>query len=339
MPNVARNQTLAPLHAEVERAWVDGQFVPRSGLGLPLTDAGFVLGAAVAEQLRTFRGELFLPAEHGRRLVEGLSIVQVDAPVPVEDLLAAAAEVARHNWRLGPSFSDLGVSIVVTPGDLAAQSHGRPRIEACPGRSRAMIHSFPLAFESWVSGYAHGIRLVTVSVRQVPEECWPSRLKCRSRMHYHLAEREAHRLDPGARPLVCHGDGRVSETPTANVVVVTGRRLLTPPESDALPGISLRFLWRLAESEGLECEERSMRVSDCLHADEVLLTSTPSCLLPATSIDGSAIGDGHPGPIFLRLLAAWERSCGVDIREQAREASGTAREPTQDREKADEQNH
>lgn len=305
-----------------ELAWTDGRFVPRNGLSLPLTDAGFILGAAVAEQMRTFRGELFLPLEHGRRLADGLAIVQTEPPLPVDELLAAAAELARHNWALGSPSGDLGVSIVVTPGDLAAQSVGRSRSEASPGRARAIIHSFPLAFTSWADDYERGVRLVTVSVRQVPQECWPSRLKCRSRMHYHLAEREAGRIDRGSRPLICHVDGRVSETPTANVAAVVGERIVSPPEADALPGVSLRFLRELAAREGIAWVDRSIGLDDCLASDELLLTSTPSCLLPAVSLDGRRIGDGRPGRVFHRLLAAWSRACGVDIRLQASDPDG-----------------
>lgn len=311
---------LEPVPSEL--GWLDGRLIPRGGLALSPTDAGFVLGAAVAEQLRTFRGELFLPEQHAQRLAEGLSIVQIETPWPVADLFAAAAELARHNWRLGPESNDLGVSIVVTPGDLASQSVGRPASVASPGRVRAMIHTFPLAFASWGGDYERGVRLVTVSVRQVPPACWPSRLKCRSRMHYHLAEREADGIAPGSRPLVCHEDGRVSETPTANVVAVAGGRLISPPETDALPGVSLRFLRRLAEAEGLPWVERSLSIRDCLAAEELLLTSTPSCVLPAVSLDAAAIGAGVPGPMFRRLLTAWGRSCGMDIRRQAWEAAG-----------------
>jgi len=301
----------------LELAWLDGRFSPRSSLALSPIDAGFVLGAAVAEQLRTFRGELFLPEEHAERLAEGLSIVRFEPPRPVADLFLAAAALARHNWSLGPSDGDLGVSVVVTPGDLPSQSVGRPPTEAEPGRARAMIHSFPLAFGAWAEEYTRGTRLVTVSVRQVPQSCWPTRLKCRSRMHYHLAEREAHGIAPGSRPLVCHADGRISETPTTNIVAVIDGRLVSPPQADALPGVSLRFLRGLAEAEGLHWREESLEVGDCLAADELLLTSTPSCLLPAVSLDGSPINDGRPGPVFERLLAAWEGACGIDIRRQA----------------------
>ncbi|MFM8703581.1 MAG: hypothetical protein ACKOHG_06875, partial [Planctomycetia bacterium] len=51
---------------------------------------------------------------------------------------------------------------------------------------------------------------------------------------------------------------------------------------------------------------------------EILLSSTPNCLLPATRFDGRGIGTGLPGPGFRRLLAAWSDRVGLDIAAQAR---------------------
>ena len=57
-------------------------------------------------------------------------------------------------------------------------------------------------------------------------------------------------------------------------------------------------------------------------SDEVFLTSTPLCLLPVTRLDGSPIGEGRPGHLFGRLLAAFGRRVGVDIAEQASRFAG-----------------
>jgi hypothetical protein len=52
-------------------------------------------------------------------------------------------------------------------------------------------------------------------------------------------------------------------------------------------------------------------------ADEVLLTSTPLCLLPVTRLNRRPIGPGRPGPVYQRLLAAWSDRAGIDIAAQA----------------------
>jgi branched-chain amino acid aminotransferase len=279
-------------------------------LCLPVGDAGFVLGATVTEQLRTFHGRLFLPEAHAERLGESLAIVGIDPGRPLPEVFAAAASVAAHNYAA--AGHDLGVVVFVTPGDLPAQHGGRG------GPPRTIVHSFPLAFASWADSYESGVSLRSTSVRQVPDACWPVRAKVRSRLHYYLADREAHAVEPTARAVLLHLDGRVSETSTANVAVVRGTTITTPPADDALPGVSLQHARGIAAALGMAWATRSLSIDDLADADEILLTSTPSCILPATRFDGRPVGTGRPGPIYRTLLATWSDQVGLDIAAQAR---------------------
>jgi len=293
-------------------AWVDGSFIPRQSLFLPVGDAGFVLGATVTEQLRTFHGRLFMTAAHQERLHQSLQIVGIDPGRPLAEAFAAADELAARNHAVGPADDDLGLVIFVTPGDQPSQHRGMG------GTPRMVIHTFPLAFRLWADAYERGVPLRSVSVRQVPDACWPVQAKVRSRLHYFLADREAHAAEPGAKAVVCHVDGRISETSTANITIVCDGTILAPPAADALAGVSLRCAESLAESLGLPWKTRSLTEADLAAADEILLTSTPNCILPATRFNGRAIGTGRPGPIFQRLLAAWSDRVGIDIAAQAR---------------------
>jgi len=301
--------------AEARRiAWVNGRFVDAADLAVPVGDAGFVLGATVTEQLRTFHGRLFLVPEHLQRLSASLAAVGIAPGVSPDALADAAARVAAsHITGDEPAVGgDLGLVIFVTPGDLPAQHIGRG------SAPRVMIHAFPLAHVLWAHAYEQGVALRSVTVQQVPEACWPLHAKVRSRLHYFLADREAHAAEPGARAVVAHADGRISETSTANVAIVVDGTVLSPPADDALPGVSLAFARRLAEQEGIPWRERPLTAADLAAAAEILLTSTPSCILPATRFDGRPVGTGAPGPVYRRLLAAWSADVGLDIAAQAR---------------------
>jgi branched-subunit amino acid aminotransferase/4-amino-4-deoxychorismate lyase len=137
-------------------------------------------------------------------------------------------------------------------------------------------------------------------------------------MHYYLADRLARQQDPEARALLLDAEGNLTETATANLLVFrAGEGLLSPPRSTILPGISLAFVEQLAADLGIAFSERPLEAHDLLTADEALLTSTPSCLLPVTRFNGQPIGGGRPGPVFRRLLGEWSRRVGVDIAAQA----------------------
>ena len=57
-------------------AYSNGQIIPHAQLHVRPQDLGFMWGVTVAEQLRTFRGELFLLDEHLDRLAKSLKTIK-----------------------------------------------------------------------------------------------------------------------------------------------------------------------------------------------------------------------------------------------------------------------
>jgi branched-subunit amino acid aminotransferase/4-amino-4-deoxychorismate lyase len=293
-------------------AFLNGRFVPAAEAVVPVHDAGFLLGATVSEQLRTFGGKLFRLDEHLDRLRHSLAIVGVDPGCSQTDFAEAAAELARRNHALLADGDDLGLTIFVTPGPYATYVPvGGPPLVG--------MHTYELPFALWADLYERGQSLRLTEVRQVPGECWPPELKCRSRMHYFLADRRARAIEPGARAALLDMEGNVVEASTANVVLLDREGgLVSPPRESILPGISVAVLGDLADRLGVPMAHRDVRPADLAAAAEVYLTSTSPCLLPVTRFEGRPIGDGKPGPVFARLLAAWSERVGLDIAAQAR---------------------
>ncbi len=295
-------------------AYLNGQWIPASAAAVPVADAGLVLGATVTEQLRTFGGRLFRLDDHLARLEQSLQIIGVDPGLTLDGLAAVARELTAKNHSLLASGDDLGLSIFVTPGAYPAFSPplpSRPRPTVC-------MHTYLLPFRFWAHKYRTGQALVTTDIRQVPHDTWPPALKCRSRMHYYLADRDAAKVDPHARALLLDHGGRVTETSTANLLIFrSSEGLISPPGERILHGISLSVLMELAGKLGITTVERDLTQQDVASADEVLICSTSLCLLSVTRFDGRPIGDGRPGGVFHRLLAAWSELVGLDISAQA----------------------
>jgi len=301
-------------------AFLNGRFLPADSATISPVDSGFVLGAAVAEQLRTFGGKLFCRDEHLERLEHSLEIVGVDPGLDRRRFAEVAEELVGHNHRLLDQGDDLGLSVVVTPGlypSYTADAAVEPTV---------CLHTYPLPFRYWAAKYGSGQALVLTSVTQVPGRCWPAELKCRSRMHYYLADREAGRREAGSRALLLDDNGHVTEASTANLLLYTEEEgLISPPAGTVLPGISVSTVLRLAAGLGIRTSRRSLTPSDVACADEVLLTSTPWCLLPVTRFEGRAVARGMPGPVFRQILAAWSERVGVDIAAQAERFATRAR--------------
>lgn len=129
--------------------------------------------------------------------------------------------------------------------------------------------------------------------------------------------------DGGARALLLDREGFVTEASTANVLVFNSPEgLISPPSEKILRGISLAVVLELARELGISTVQRELRPEDVASADEVLLTSTPMCLLPVARFNNRPIGDGRPGEVFPRLLAAWSELAGIDIAAQAKRFAG-----------------
>jgi branched-subunit amino acid aminotransferase/4-amino-4-deoxychorismate lyase len=91
--------------------------------------------------------------------------------------------------------------------------------------------------------------------------------------------------------------------------------------SKILRGISLTVAVELAKQFDIPSIHRELTTDDVASAEEVLLTSTPLCLLPVTQLNGRPIGLGRPGEVFRRLIGAWSEMVGVDIVAQAEQFS------------------
>jgi branched-subunit amino acid aminotransferase/4-amino-4-deoxychorismate lyase len=291
-----------------------GRMVPASEAHLPLSDAGFVLGATVTELTRTFERRLFRLGEHLERLFRSLQRVRIDPGLSPQELAAISQELVAHNAALLPDGDELGLVHVVTPG--AYPTYAGLGGETPSAGPTVCIHTFPLPFELWATRMEQGVRLVTPATRQVPPECADPAMKQRSRMHYYLADLEARDVDPSASALLLDLDGNVTETNGANFMMVSDRTLITPTLRNTLPGISRRTVMELAAELGIPCLERDFGREEAAGADEAFLTSTPYCIMPVSHLDGVPLGSGVPGPVTNRIQSAWSRLVGIDLVEQ-----------------------
>ncbi len=294
-----------------ELSYWNGELVTDDKPSISVFDVGVVQGVTVPEQMRTFGGKLFRLDEHLQRLRRSLHIVGIDG-LDMEVLKDAAETIASHNHSLLQSGDDLGLSLIVTPGSCVAATH------ADGPRPTVGMYTTPLPFHRWAEKYSTGETLIVSSVRQVPANCWPAELKCRSRIHYFLADREAQRRKQGARALLLDQDGLVAEASTASVILYRAREgLIVPPVEKVLPSVSVGVLQALAGRLRIDFVRRDISVEDVYSADEVFLSSTSPCMQPVVSVDDSLIGGGVPGELFHQIIDAWSSLVGLNIVAQA----------------------
>ncbi len=298
-------------------AYYNGKIVPHDTVSVPIYDAGFVLGTTITEQLRTFGQKLFRLDQHLARLKTSLELVGIDLPLNMAEMGQVAQEVVAHNAALlDNAEEDLGLAVWITPGPyptMAPPDVSGPAI---------CLHTYQLPFSLWADKYEKGLALAVPEIRQVSARCWPRELKCRSRMHYYLADRQANEIDPGARALLLDEDDFVTEATTASLVIYRqDEGLISPCKQRVLPGISVAAVEELAVTMGVPFQNRDLTIDDVATADEALLASTTSCALPVVRFNKQPIGTGKPGEVYRGLMSNWNKLVGIDIIAQACKAT------------------
>jgi D-alanine transaminase len=102
-------------------------------------------------------------------------------------------------------------------------------------------------------------------------------------------------------------DGLATEGAASNLFVVTDGTLTTPPTGPfLLPGITRDLILELAAANDIPHREKAIQRSELQNADEIWLTSSTKEILPVTQLDGKAVANGQPGPLYQRMLALYQ---------------------------------
>jgi branched-chain amino acid aminotransferase len=282
-----------------DRAWLNGRLVAADSPALLVGDRGFQLGDGLFETLRVRRGVVIEIELHLARLREGMGILAIPMPLSDEELGAAITAVVAAN-----APDDAAVRITVSRG--APSGRG-----LLPSGWRELVPT--IVIQAWphvpvgAQVLARGVRAVIATGRRDPAHPLAS-VKTVSRADHVHAKLEAERS--GADDAITLTiDGHVAEATTANVALIVGKRLLTPPlAAGILAGTTRDWLLRPegAAALGLAASETWITPEDLAAADEALLCSSVAGFQALVALDGTPIAGGEPGPWAARLRSARE---------------------------------
>jgi branched-chain amino acid aminotransferase len=164
--------------------WKNGQILPESEAKLSVYDSALMFGDMVFEMTRSFNGKQFMLREHLERLYRSIKYVQIPLEMTIDELETACLQVAEAN-QFGPD-DEHRLMINVTRGPLAIYS----KVESLG--PNVLITDFPLRWTVAGMGklFDIGINAVTPSQRAIPAYLLDPKVKCRSRMHYQMANIE-----------------------------------------------------------------------------------------------------------------------------------------------------
>ncbi|MGF1610532.1 MAG: D-amino-acid transaminase [Kiloniellales bacterium] len=274
------------------QAYVNGRYLPHQAASVHIEDRGYQFADGVYEVVPVANGILVDEGLHLDRLERSLDELSIPMPMSRQAIKLVSAELMRRN-HLSNGFVYMQVTRGVAPRDHKFPNGVRPAIVMT---TRQMAPPDPKRL-------AEGVSVITL-----PDIRWKRcDIKSVSLLPNILAKQQA--VEAGAyEAWMVDGEGRVTEGTSTNAWIVTkDNKLVTRDASNAiLNGITRISLLRVAESQGVELQERPFTVDEAHDAREAFLTSSTNFVLPVTRIDGKPVGNGHPGILTGKLREGYQ---------------------------------
>jgi D-alanine transaminase len=284
--------------------FLNGKFLPAGEAKISALDRGFIFGDGVYELVPVYSRVPFRLKEHLARLERSLAEVAIRNPH------------SREQWRDiifklidAQAFDDQGVYLQVTRG-VAKRDHAFPK----SAEPTVFMMSNPL-----VSPPAAQVEAGGAAVSALDNRWLRCDIKSTSLIGNVLLRQVS--AEAGAVETILFRDGRLTEASSSNVFIVKGGVIYSPPKSNLiLPGITYDVVIELARANGMPLELTDVAETALRAADEIWVTSSSKEVFPIVSLDGAAVGDGRPGPVFRRMHRLYQEFKQKVMRAGKREA-------------------
>lgn len=280
--------------------YLNGQFLPLEQARISPLDRGFLFADGVYEVIPCYSGRPFRAEAHLQRLNKSLDGIGMPPPLSLSHWHHLIENLLLHNKaRLQSGGGHCALYVQITRGEAPVRDHAYPA-DLTP-TVFVMCQPLPVPDLSNLDAI-EAMRVITVGDLR-----WQ---RCDIKSIALLANVMARQA---AREADCHEalfvrDGHVTEGSSSNVFMVRDEQIFTPPESQwILGGITRSITLEIAESEHIPHTETLLTREDLHEADEVWLTTSTRGIVPVISIDGRAVGNGRPGPLWRRMAALYER--------------------------------
>ena len=272
-------------------AYFEGDYVPLRDAKVSIMTHAFMYGTATFEGIRGYwnpgQGVLYalFVREHAERIRNSAKMLLMDGVPSTDELVAIILETVRRNHfredvYIRPSFYKSTKAIGVRLHHLDHE-----------------LYVITTPFGNYID-IEKGVRVMTSTWRRNADEALPARGKIVGgyvNMAFQKSEAELNGFDEA---LVLTPGGHASEASAANLFVVRGGVLITPPVSDdILEGVTRHAMMTLAQDLGIPLEVRSIDRSELYVCDEAFLCGTGVQVSPVIEVDHRPVGTGAIGPV------------------------------------------
>lgn len=273
--------------------FLNGEFLPLREARISPLDRGFLYSDGAYEVTPVYGGRPFRFAQHHDRLTRSLAEIRMDDPLAREAWRDLYRELISRN---GAGSSDLYIYVQVTRGAESGRNHAP--LPDVPRTVFAFASPWPTARPGAME---NGLPAITAA-----DTRWA---RCDIKSVSLLANVLLRQLavDEGATEAILIRDGQLTDASASSVHVVIDGQLRTPPNSwKLLPGTTRGVIEEIAERAGVKWRSVAVSEAELRSASEILLGAATREVQPVTSLDGKAVGNGKPGPVWRKLFDAYQ---------------------------------
>jgi D-alanine transaminase len=265
--------------------YLNGALLPLDEARISPLDRGFLFADGVYEVIPVHRGRPFRLREHLRRLDDSLAAIRLRNPHDAREWQRILEELAA-----AAAGTEMLLYLQVTRGAESGRSHLIPADAAPTVFAFASPYPQPSAHT-----LEQGLSAVTLEdIRW--DRC---DIKAVALLANVMLRQQA--ADRGADEALLVDDGLLLEGSSSSVFLCIGGTLVTPPNDHRiLPGTTRDAVLELARG-WLPSQVCPIEARDIASCDEVWIASAGRGVLPVTTVDGVAVGDGSPGPLWQEM--------------------------------------
>jgi branched-chain amino acid aminotransferase len=263
------------------------QLLPIEKVRLSPGQAGVICGWGLFTTLRIVDGEAFAFERHWRRLEKDAAIIRMPVPFAGPRVRVNLQEVIRAN---SVAEGCARIYLVYNQVGFWRSDEAMPQVDLVIYTAPLPEYREPVRLTLREHGRHAASPLAGVKTISWLPNVWS------------VAEAQKEGFD---EVILLNERGEVAECTAANIYVVKGDTILTPPlSSGCLEGVTRGILFEIAGEAGVSVKEQVLRPEDLYATDEVFISSTNRNLIGVGEIAGHALA-GAPGQVTKRVDEAF----------------------------------
>jgi branched-chain amino acid aminotransferase len=263
------------------------QLLPIEKVRLSPGQAGVICGWGLFTTLRIVDGEAFAFERHWRRLEKDAATIRMPMSYAGPRVRVNLQEVIRAN---GVTEGCARIYLVYNQVGFWRSEEAMPQVDLVIYTAPLPTYREPVR----LSVREHG-RHAASPLAGVKTISWLTNV-------WSVAEAQKEGFD---ETILLNERGEVAECTAANVYLVKGDTILTPPlSSGCLEGVTRAVLFEIAGEAAVSVKEQVLRPEDLYGADEVFISSTNRNVIGVGEIAGHTLA-GAPGAVTKRVDEAF----------------------------------